>query len=619
MQRLFNGELANFKLCKNGMPVILHPIDVSIVIAYIVFVVVAGVMLSKRASKNLESYFLGGRSVPWYVLGVSNASSMFDITGTMWMVYLMFAYGLKSAWIPWLWPHFSIVFMMIYLGVWLRRSQVLTGAEWMQTRFGDGLGSHLSRLSISVYALVASFGFLAYAFQGIGKFAAVFFPWDFPPEVYALVIMGMTTIYVILGGMYSVVLTDVIQYIVLFIASIFIAAIAMNRVSPELLAANVPEGWSNLFFSWRLNLDWSGLVDALNDKIAGDGYSLFAIFWMMILFKGVLSSMAGPTPNYDMQRSLATKSPKETALMSMMTSISQFFPSYLLITGITILAIVFYRPELQAMRADVDFEQILPFVISKFIPVGLVGILLAGLLAAFMSTFDSTVNAGAAYLVNDIYKKYLRPNDTQKSYVKASYAASIIVVFVGVSFGFMAQSINQVLQWIVAGLYAGYIAPNMLKWHWWRLNGHGYFAGMITGILAALSFSRLFPEMTALDAFPFILLLGTAASFGVSLATKPEDMRVLKSFYSTVRPWGLWQPVVQELQRENEQFQKNKNCKRDMFNVFVGLIWQTSLVIIPIFLVLKQWNSLTAVVMICGATSFILKRNWYDKMIKELE
>ena len=184
MQRLFNGELANFKLCKNGMPVILHPIDVSIVIAYIVFVVVAGVMLSKRASKNLESYFLGGRSVPWYVLGVSNASSMFDITGTMWMVYLMFAYGLKSAWIPWLWPHFSIVFMMIYLGVWLRRSQVLTGAEWMQTRFGDGLGSHLSRLSISVYALVASFGFLAYAFQGIGKFAAVFFPWDFPPEVY---------------------------------------------------------------------------------------------------------------------------------------------------------------------------------------------------------------------------------------------------------------------------------------------------------------------------------------------------------------------------------------------------------------------------------------------------
>jgi SSS family solute:Na+ symporter len=596
----------------------IHPIDITIIAAYVILVVIAGIMLSRRASKDLDSYFLGGKQVPWYFLGISNASSMYDITGTMWMVYLMFAYGVKSAWIPWLWPHFTVVFMMVYLGIWLRRSNVLTGAEWMRTRFGTDLGADLSRLGVSIYAVIAAIGFLGYAFQGIGKFAAVFFPWNLAPDVYAIIIMGLTTFYVILGGMLSVILTDIIQYTVLSIASLIIAVIAMTRTTPELIAANVPEGWSNLFFGWRLDLDWSGLVDAINDSIAADGYSLFTIFFMMILFKGILTSMAGPTPNYDMQRSLATRSPKETALMSFFTSVVQFFPRYLLITGITILAVVFYSPELKAMGSAVDFEQILPYVIRNFIPVGLVGFLLAGLLAAFMSTFDSTVNAGAAYLVNDIYKRYIRPDETQKKYVKISYLASILVVITGVFFGFMTESINAVLQWIVAGLYGGYIAPNFLKWYWWRLNGSGYFASMITGIISALAFPEVFPNLSALDAFPFILLLGTAAAVIVSLATKPTKDGDLIQFYKNVRPWGFWRPVHQLVIKDEPEFERNMNFKRDMLNVAVGLIWQTSLVVMPIFIVLKDFESLFITLAVTITTSVFLRLNWYNKMVGEL-
>jgi SSS family solute:Na+ symporter len=596
----------------------IHPVDIAIIVAYVIIVVIAGVLLSRQASKNLDSYFLGDKRVPWYFLGISNASSMYDITGTMWMVYLMFAYGVKSAWIPWLWPHFTVVFMMVYLGVWLRRSNVLTGAEWMLTRFGSGLGADLSRLGVSSYAIVAAIGFLGYAFQGIGKFAAVFFPWEISPHIYAIIIMGLTTFYVILGGMFSVVLTDIIQYAILSIVSIIVAVIAMMRTTPELIAANVPEGWTNLFFGWRLHLDWTGLVDAINDKISSDGYSLFTIFFMMILFKGILTSMAGPTPNYDMQRSLATRNPKETALMSFFTSVVQFFPRYLLITGITVLAVVYFSPSLQAMGTAVDFEQILPYVIRHFIPVGLVGLLLAGLLAAFMSTFDSTVNAGAAYLVNDIYKRYINPNADPKKYVHVSYLASILVVIVGISFGFMTESINAVLQWIVAGLYGGYIAPNVLKWYWWRLNGAGYFAGMVAGIISALTFPRIFPDLSALNAFPFILILGTLACFLVSLLTKPTNQGTLKQFYTCVRPWGFWEPVYQRVKAENPGFVKNTNFKRDMVNVTIGLIWQTSLVVIPIFIVLKDFNSLLIACFVTILTSIFLKLNWYNKMVGEL-
>ena len=156
----------------------IHPIDLIIIGAYLVLVVVIGFVFSRRAGQNLDSYFLGGKTLPWSILGIANASSMFDITGTMWLVYILFVYGLKGVWLPWLWPTFNQIFLMIYLAVWIRRSNVLTGAEWITTRFGSGKGGELSRISVVVFALVSVVGFLSYAFQGIGKFAAVFFPWD---------------------------------------------------------------------------------------------------------------------------------------------------------------------------------------------------------------------------------------------------------------------------------------------------------------------------------------------------------------------------------------------------------------------------------------------------------
>ena len=110
----------------------LQLVDVLIIAAYLVIMIVIGLLLKKKASKNLDSYFLGGKTLPFYMLGLSNASGMFDISGTMWMVYLAFVYGLKSLWIPWLWPVFNQIFLMIYLSVWLRRSNVLTGAEWIE-------------------------------------------------------------------------------------------------------------------------------------------------------------------------------------------------------------------------------------------------------------------------------------------------------------------------------------------------------------------------------------------------------------------------------------------------------------------------------------------------------
>ncbi len=601
----------------------LHSIDICIIIGYLVVVVIMGWLLSKRASKNLDAYFLGGKSLPWYVIGTSHGASGFDITGTMWFVAMLFTYGVKAAFIPWIWPLFDRVFRQVYLGPWIRRSNVLTGAEWMRTRFGKGLGGNLSHISVVVYALVATIGFLGYAFQGIGKFAEVFFPWDLAwgpfssTDMYAIVILGITTAYLLLGGWYSVVLTDLLQFGLLTVASVFIAIVAINKVSPEALAKVVPAGWNELLFGWKLNLDWSGLIDQLNTKISEDGFSLFGILIMMMLFKGLLVSMAGPSPGYGMQHVLSTRNPREAALENWWMSIVQLVPRFLMITGIAVLGLVYFSPQVNQMLAageKFDFENILPYVIKDFVPVGLVGVLLAGLLAAFMSTFDSTVNAGAAYLVNDIYKRYLNPNATTKRYVHFSYFCSILLVVVAIVVGIRIKSIHNITTWIAFGLYGGYVAPNILKWHWWRFNGYGYFAGMIAGIVAALVPLLIVPDMNRIYILPFSLLISTIASIVVCLRTPPEKDEVLESFYRNVRPWGFWKTVHENLVRKNPNLQKNTNFRRDAFNVGVGIIWQLTLMVIPICIVIRQYDTLWISIVVLVITSIIMKFTWYDKL-----
>ncbi|RPI22261.1 MAG: sodium:solute symporter [Acidobacteria bacterium] len=590
----------------------LHWIDIAIIVAYLLTSVFVGYWVSKRASRDIKSYFLGGNVMPWYVLGVSDASGMFDIAGTMWLVYIMFVYGLKSIWIPWLWPVFNQVFLMVFLSSWLRRSNAMTGAEWIETRFGKGKGARLSHLIVVIFALVSVVGFLSYAFKGIGKFATDFLPWDLSANEYALILMAITTFYVVKGGMFSVVVTEVIQFCILATSSIVLGIIAMSRVSPEMLERVVPAGWANPFFGWRLDLDWSALIPSVTNKIGEDGYGLFGIFFMMLLFKGFLVSAAGPAPNYDMQRILSTRSPKEASLMNMWVNCVLVFPRYFMITGLTILALVFYSETIRGMGKNIDFEMILPYALDRFVPAGLLGLLVAGLLAAFMSNFAATVNAAPPYIVNDIYKRFINPHASQKTYVRLSYVASLAVVIAGISVGWFVDSIDSVIKWIVSALWGGYTASNVLKWYWWRFNGYGYFWGMVTGIASSLVLAAL--QLPALNWFPAILGLSLVGCVVGTLLTPAEDDEVLKSFYRRVRPWGFWGPILEKVRREDPAFQPNRDFWRDMFNIAVGICWQTSLVALPVFIVIRKFQGALIAAGIVAVTAVILKFTWYDNL-----
>jgi SSS family solute:Na+ symporter len=589
-----------------------HPVDVGILLLYFAVMLVIGIAVMRKASRGLGSYFLAGNELPWYILGISNASAMWDITGTMWLVYNIFVYGMKGVWLPWLWPTFNQVFLAVYLASWIRRSNVLTGAEWITSRFGEGRGAELSRLIVVVFALVSVVGFIAYDFQGMGKFTATFLPWHLSANTYGILIMAVTASYVLLGGMISVVLTDVAQFAIMTVCSLAIAAIAMSQVSPEQIAAIVPAGWGNVFFGWHLHLDWSATIPAITQNIRQDGYSIFGLFFMAMLFKGILVSIAGPAPNYDMQRVLAAKNPRQASLMSAVVS-AALLPRWWMIGGITVLAIYHLGPAFKTMTSA-DFEMVLPWVIREKVPAGLLGVLLAGLLASFMSTFSATLNAGGAYLVNDLYKRYMNKNAAPKHYIRVSYVAQIAILAVGIFFGYQAASINQVTQWIVNGLWGGYTAPNILKWHWWRFNGFGYFWGMLAGIASALAVPKLFPHLSPLAGFAPIFLVSILASVVGSLLSDPEPDDVLIRFYTQVRPWGFWRPVLEKVRAAQPAFQANRSAPRDATNVALGIAAQMTLVTIPLYMILRDWRGFWISMIVLAVTATILKKTWLDRL-----
>ena len=620
----------------------MHSIDILIIAFYILLTVAVGIWVSKRASKGLDSYFLGGKSIKWYYLGLSNGSGMFDVSGTAWMVGILFLYGVKSFMFMWLWPIWNQIFIMMFLAVWIRRSNIMTGSEWILTRFGDKRAGRASHLIVAAFAIIAAIGFIAYFFEGVGKFMTIILPWDLTLQTgtsvllnseqsYALIIILLTTIYTVKGGMFSVVATEVLQYGIMVVAGLLIVGYSFFAISDVEINAVITEEWRNVFFGWELETHWSVKYQAFNDLIDSEGFKMFGAFIGMTLFKGFFASLAGPTPSFDMQRILSTKTVKEAAYMSGFTNLILFIPRYLLIGGIVVIALVSLSPEMigNASFSGADLEVLLPKVINFHVPVGVKGLLLAGLLAAFMSTFSAFVNAGPAYIVNDIYKKYFKPNATVKHYIKASHIASFSVVSLGVFMGFFADSINSLTLWITSALFGGYVASNFLKWIWWRFNGWGYFWGMLSGlIIASLQFlldqnkgsfsedSLLFElsHMQAIYLFPIIFIVSLIGSFLGTFLSEPTDMKTLKSFYKTVRPWGWWAPVYKELLKEESTLKKNTNFWNDMFNCAIGIVWQSSMIVMPIYFVIRDYPKGLIALSVFAITSLILKFTWLDKV-----
>lgn len=613
----------------NGMQ--LGFIDTAIIIGYVALTFLIGFWISRRASKGIQSYFLGDNQLKWWMLGFSNSSGMFDVSGAAWMVSMVFIYGVNVYWQQWAWPVWNQVFLMMFLSVWLRRSKVMTGAEWINFRFGTDRGATASHIITVVFAVMVAVAFIAYMTVGVGIFANAILPWDLSMQVgsttigsekmYAIIIILLTAVYSVKGGMYSVVATEIIQYFIMVVSCLLITWLAFSLVDGDTLNDFFPAGWDELKVQTKVNLDWNAKWPAINKVIDDSGFRSFALVFGMMAFKGVWASLAGPLPSYDMQRILSTKSPKEAVKMNAFTMIVLYIPLYLLVAGILVLGIHYFSIEEMSKEGAPNLGALLGMVIAK-LPVGAKGLIMAGMLAAFMSTFSAFVNSGPAYIVNDIYRRYVNPNADSKKYIRMSYWSSTVIVLIGLCIGLFMKNVETMFDVITGGLYAGFVVPNVLKWIWWRLNGWGYFAGMLTGTLTSIFFIFFWKDISGgqhmVMAFPYNMALSLAAAIGVSYFTKQQDETSLAHFYQTTNPWGWWKPVKQWVTKANSSFIPNTDFWRDALNVVLGIVWQMTLIVMPIYFVIRQYNRALWLLLLCLAITVVLKYTWYDK-VKKME
>ncbi|MHB9031020.1 MAG: sodium:solute symporter family transporter [Candidatus Latescibacterota bacterium] len=569
--------------------------DTLVIILYFLLVAGLGLYYRKLASKNLESYFLSGKSMHWLALSMFGSVATFDISGTMWMVSMLFLLGMKSFWVHWMWGVMMGAFFMTYMGKWVRRSNVMTGAEWMITRFGDDRSGQSARTTYALMAVITQASFIGYAFQGIGKFAAVYIP--LPANTLAVLIVLVTTFYVLLGGFYSAVITNVIQTVILIFAGILITVVAYRALSPEVIAAHIPQGWTSILPVWRIG-EFAGTVNAPYEFLGA-----LVIVWVL---KGFLLNAGGPAQMYDFQTFLAARNPRDASKLGAAWSLFLII-RWGMVAGITLLA-------LAGFTGITDPEQVMPMVLRDYLPMGLRGLVIAGLLAAFMSTFGATVNSGASYIVRDFWLAFFRPDAPEREQVRAGYISTVGIVIAGVIIGYQARSIAQIWNWIMMALGAGVLMPNFLRWYWWRMNGWGYAAGTLGGIILSLA-ALFFPEAPMYVVFPPIAAASLAASVAVSLATPPVDRSILVSFYRIVRPFGFWRPVrAASGLSPSELNTKSERLSVTLLNVLLGMVAITGFYLFPMYLV-GHWHTFAWICLGTAlAATVALAFTWYPNL-----
>lgn len=585
----------------------LSGIDQLIVVLYLAAIMGIGFAMKRKASKGMSSYFLGGRQLPWWALAMSGSSSYFDITGTMWIVSTFIILGLKGMWVHWLWGFPITAFYLAYMGRWIRSSDAMTGAEWMKTRFGDGKAGDIARLSYTLFAILTITALLGYGAIGMGKFGSIFLP--FTPFVCAVIILGVTGMYVVAGGFHGIVRVEILQTIVLSAGAIIFAVIGYSHFDAEKFSALVPNTW--------FNIAPVASIPELTNATVGNEYAVFGALTAVWVLKGFLLCLSGPEQLYDFQRFLAAKDERDAsklgALWGAIHTVRWCFAM-----AIAVMAIMGIGNAALDEKLRADPETALPLIIGSMLPIGLVGFMLAALLSGFLATFSSTVNGGAAYLVKDVYQRYINPEADDKTLIKASYFSSALLIVAGITISYFGSSIGAAFTWIFGTLAAGILPPNVLRWYWWRLNGYGYAAGVFGGM--ALSLGQIVYDSASgaplplYIGFPLIAAASTVITIATSLLTEPTNIETLKNFYRKVQPWGFWGPARSAVVEEVPQFTRRISFALEAFNTLVAMVAITCLYVSMLYLVLNQLTVGFGLIGTTVACCVVLYFSWYKTL-----
>jgi len=539
----------------------MHALDYTVVAGYLGILVLAGAWLARRARESSEHYFLGGKRLPWWALGSSGMSSNLDVAGTMTIVTLIVLYGLHGFWIEMRGGVvLPIAVFLAFMGKWHRRSRVMTTAEWMTLRFGSGRGGRLARMMAALTYVALTVAMVVFFVSAGGRFLAEFLPFTATQCSVGIALIAFS--YTLVGGLYGVIWTDVFQSFLIGGAAIFVAVTAAGLVTPELLA------------SWP-GAELTTFLPKLGDSRL-DPYTPFWFFLGVWALKGILEGLGGSGGSaYMAQRFYAAPHEDDARKIGILWTLL-FAARWPMVLGFAIIAmhLGLDTGSLQAV------EGILPQVLqSDLFPAGVRGLILAAMLAAAMSTFDSTINAGASYIVKDLWQPW-RPQARESELVWAGYIASALIVALGLGLAlWLGSSVLGIWVGIVMLLFPAFLVPFAVRWFWGRCNGQGFSAGILAGFAAAWWFSWTDPSgWNEATRFMAIAAFSTVATVVVALFTPPVEAAQARTFYDRVGPFGWWP-------REWKQSRRAEH-REDLTRLAVALPWQLLTFLLPLGMVL---------------------------------
>jgi Na+/proline symporter len=578
----------------------LHPIDIAIIFGYLIINVLIGIIVRRRATKQLDSYYLGDRNIPWWMLGLSGCSSYIDIGGTMAMIGAMFYLGLKSIWLTHIfWGWLMICFYMAFQAKYIRRSGVMTFAEWNATRFGDTREAEHARIAAALFLLTLMVFNLMYLAVGTGKFAEEFLP--LPRWQSTLIVYGVVGTYCTLGGLFGVIITDIFQTILIALGAFFFIFLVFLDPATSAVAALKDPGWSTLAPAWTLWSGYQAQTPASYQHYYFFGPILLAGFTWMIF-----RVLAGPNV-WDFQFFLTTKSSRDASLAAGTWTVG-YALRWIIACSFLVLGMVYLGGE-----AGFDAEKIMPLVLKR-LPVGLQGIFMAVLLAALMSTLSAMINVTSSVITNDILKRYFAKNLTQKQLVRIGQIASLTTIIIAFIFSLAFRDIVSAWETMIFVVVSMILVPATMRWHWWRFGAKAFVWSMGATAMLIVMQKIFFSFFSAGLTLAVDILASLFVTLLIGFITKPADMEVLLKFYAKVQPFGVWRPVRLEAEKRGLVEKNNPMPKLDALNGVVTIFFQISLALIPFYMFLRFWNEMFIWIIILIMLTVVLYFTWYKTL-----
>lgn len=513
-------------------------VDLAVIIIYLAITFIAGVLLSSRASRNTEQFFVSGRNLPWWIIGTSMVATTFAADTPLVVSGLVAGGGIFENWLWWQWGIGGVLTVFLFARLW-KRAGITTDAELIELRYDGRVAAGLRCYRSIWFGFFQNVLVVAWVMKAMSKVVVTVMGWEegvsmmgMGAEVWVVIALLLVAVgYTVLSGLWGVVMTDLLQFAFAMGGSIYLAVVSFVKV---------------------------GGMDGLTDKLASGGFSPekvlriipavsrsgpfieFLILIMVVWWASYTIDGGG----YLAQRIFAARDERHSALGYMWFSIAHIClrPWPWIVVGLCGMAV---------FGSVDDPETYYPLMMKSYLPAGIFGMVVASFFAAFMSTVDTQLNWGSSLIVNDLLKRFVWKGRSEREYVASARVVIALTAVCGALISFLIEDISFAWKFIIsvtAGIGSVYIA----RWYWWRVNAWSEISAMATALICTMVFLALEKvDRTAgsvLLTFPYSTAITVAVSIPVwvtvTLLTRPVKEKKLKEFFLKVKPQGAgWKKV----------------------------------------------------------------------------